>query len=55
VASRPSHIYASTLSRRDRVWGRSRRRTSALVTTPVGTTLALALSAVLGVLIQHVA
>jgi hypothetical protein len=55
VATRPSHIYASTLSRRDRVWGRHRRRRVSALATPLGTTLAMAVSAVLGVLIQHVA
>jgi hypothetical protein len=55
VATRPSHIYASTLSRRDRVWGRHRRRKGSMLSTPLGTTLALLLSAALGVVIQHVA
>ncbi|HEX6391136.1 MAG TPA: hypothetical protein VFZ89_16870 [Solirubrobacteraceae bacterium] len=50
MATRPSHIYASTLSRRERAWGRHRRRRSARATT-----LAMLLSAALGVVIQHVA
>jgi hypothetical protein len=37
VAARPTHIYSSTLHRRDRAWGRARRRRHATLArvTPI--------------------
>jgi hypothetical protein len=53
VATRPSHIYASTSRRREFVRARRRRRAYNTVSTPLGLTLALLLSTTLGVVLER--